>query len=51
MDGCCSCSDCKKTPVLRQRPLLPYVPLRFISSESVSDKELQPAGGGTFPKG
>jgi len=30
--------------------LLPYVPLRFFSSESVSDKELQPAGSGTFQK-
>jgi len=29
---------------------LPYVPVRFISSESVSDKELQPADGGTLPK-
>jgi len=48
MAGCCSCSDCKKTPVLRQRTLLPYVPLRFISSESMSDKELQPADGGTI---
>jgi len=36
---------------IRQQNALPYEPVRFISSESVSDKELQPADGGTFPKG
>jgi len=36
---------------IRQQNMLPYVPVRFISSESVSDKELQPADGGTLSKG
>jgi len=47
----CSLSDCNKTPALRQRILLPYVPLRFISSESVSDKEQHPSDGGILAKG
>jgi len=36
---------------IRQQNMLPYVPVCFISSESMSDKELQSADGGTLPKG
>jgi len=36
---------------IRQQNTLPYEPVRFISSESVSDKEQQPYDNGTQPKG
>jgi len=41
----------KKTPALRQRIFAALCAAAFFSSESVSDKELQPSGGGTLPKG
>jgi len=40
--GCDATADHLKAPVLGQRALLPYVPLRFHPSESVSART-QPA--------
>ena len=42
--GCDAAADRLKAPVLGQRALLPYVPLRFHPSESVSARtQLAPA--------
>ena len=40
--GCDAAADRLKAPVLGQRALLPYVPLRFHPSESVSAAASQP---------
>ena len=47
--GCDAAADRLKAPVLRQRALLPYVPLRFHPSESVSART-QPAPVRDHPK-
>ena len=47
--GCDAAADRLKAPVLRQRALLPYVPLRFHPSESMSART-QPAPARNHPK-
>lgn len=47
--GCDAAADRLKAPVFGQRALLPYVPLRFHSSESVSART-QPVPARDHPK-